>query len=167
MRDLAPMDLADFDHAPVRFSGGGVLAATPDAVFDELGDPSLWLPLARRSVWRTGATSGVGAERDVELAVLGAFRERMLVWDRGERFTFTMIGTTSPLIMRMAEDWRLEREEHGTRVSFTVAAELRPLARPGAPVLRAITRGLFAAGLRALAKRTRWSGARARGTQRA
>jgi len=167
MRDLAPMELADFDRAAVRFDGGEVLAATPEAVFDELGDPSLWLPLARRSTWRTGATSGVGAERDVELALLGAFRERMLVWDRGERFVFTMIGTTSPLIVRMAEDWRLEQQADGTRVSYTVAAELRPIARLATPALRAITRGLFAAGLRGLAKRTRWSGARARGTQRA
>ncbi|HEY1816434.1 MAG TPA: SRPBCC family protein [Kofleriaceae bacterium] len=157
MRELAPMTLDDFDRAPVRFTGEATLAATPEAVFDELGDPSLWLPLMRRSVWRTGATSGVGAERDVELALFGGFRERMLVWDRGVRCAFTMVGTTSPLIARMAEDWRLASTDRGTHVTYTVAAELRPLARAAAPALRLATRGLFATGLRGLAKRTRWS----------
>jgi carbon monoxide dehydrogenase subunit G len=165
MRDLVPMELSELDHAPVRFTGDAVLAATPEAVFDELADPSLWLPLMRRSVWRTGATSGVGAVRDVELALFGAFRERMLVWDRGERCAFTMIGTTSPLAARMAEDWRLVREDSGTRVSYTVAAALRPFARPAAPALRIVMRQLFGAGVRALAKRTRWSAGRVRGTQ--
>lgn len=165
MRELIPMELSELDHAPVRFTGGALLAATPEAIFDELADPSLWLPLMRRSVWHTGATSGVGAVRDVELALLGAFRERMLVWDRGKRCAFTMIGTTSPLAARMAEDWRLVREDGGTRVSYTVAAELRPFARPTAPAMRMIMRRLFGAGVRALAKRTRWSASQVQGTQ--
>lgn len=165
MRDLVPMELSELDHAPVRFTGDAVLTATPEAIFDELTDPSLWLPLMRRSVWRTAATSGVGAERDVELALFGAFRERMLVWDRGKRCAFTMIATTSPMVARMGEDWRLVRESAGTRVSYAVAAELRPFARPFAPALRIVMRQLFGAGVRALAKRTRWSAGRVRGTQ--
>jgi hypothetical protein len=165
MRDLVPMELSEIDHARVRFAGGDVLTATPEAIFDELGDPSLWLPLMRRSVWMTGATSGVGAEREVELALFGAFRERMLAWDRGRRLAFTMIATTSPLVARMAEDWRLVREPGGTRVSYTVAAELRPFARAMAPALRIVMRQLFGAGVRALVKRTRWSAGHVRGTQ--
>ena len=151
------MTLDDLERAPIRFTGEAMLAATPEAVFDELGDPSLWLPLMRRSVWRTGATGGVGAEREVDLALFGGFRERMLVWDRGARCVFTMVATTSPLIARMAEDWRLARTDGGTRVTYAVSAELRPLARAAAPGLRLATRALFAAGVRGLAKRTRWS----------
>jgi hypothetical protein len=162
---MVPMALADYERAPFQFRVEATLDATADAVFDELGDPSLWYPLMQRSVWRTGATSGVGAEREVAVSMFGEFRERMLAWDRGRRLAFTMIATTSPLVARMAEDWRLVREPGGTRVSYTVAAELRPFARAMAPSLRIVMRQLFGAGVRALVKRTRWSAGHVRGTQ--
>ena len=59
-------------QAPFPRVGGDrhSLDADPLAVFAELRDPSLWFPLMRRSVWHTGATSGVGAEREVDIRLL-------------------------------------------------------------------------------------------------
>jgi hypothetical protein len=155
---MVPMALADFERAPFQFRAEATLDATPDAVFDELGDPSLWYPLMQRSVWRTGATSGVGAEREVTVSLFGEFREQMLAWDRGARCAFTMIGTTSPLIARMAEDWRLSGAGAGkAHLEWIVVATPTTIGRAATPVLPLILRAMFAAGTRTLAKRTRWS----------
>ncbi|HEY0254699.1 MAG TPA: SRPBCC family protein, partial [Kofleriaceae bacterium] len=92
MRDLPEVSLAELGAAKYRFSS--MIRATPEAVFDELGDPSLWFALLHHSVWKSGATSGVGALREVRVHGFGAFRERMLAWDPGRRVAFTMIGTS-------------------------------------------------------------------------
>ena len=157
MRSMTPMSLDDYATAPFRFAAAYELPATPEAVFDELGDMSIWFPLMRRSVWRTGATSGVGAKREVEMLGFGVFREEMLVWDRGERVAFTMFETTSPLVKRMAEDWRLTPTTNGVRVEWTVAATPTLIGRPITPALRVILRSIFGMTKSGLAKRTAWS----------
>jgi hypothetical protein len=153
MRDMVPMTIDEIAGAPVRVGGSAWLAASPDAVFAELGDPSLWFPLMRRSVWHTGATGGVGAERDIVNALLGAFRERMLEWRPGERVAFTMLATSSPFIARAIEDWQLSPERDGTRADWVVAAYPTTLGKLATPALKATTRMLFARGLRTLGKR--------------
>jgi hypothetical protein len=157
VRDLAPMTLADFASAPFVFSARTQLAASADAIFDELGDQSLWFPMMRRSVWRTGATGGVGAKREVDMLGFGKFREDMLVWDHGRRCAFTMIGTTSPLVTRMAEDWQIAPAAHGCEIAWTVAAHPSLVGRPIMPALRLILRGMFGMARSGLAKRTAWS----------
>jgi hypothetical protein len=167
MRELTPMRLDDLDRAPVQIRGDAHVDATPDAIFDELRDPSLWFPMMRRSVWHTGATSGVGAVRDVDIALLGAFRERMVAWEPGARCAFTMTATSSPLVEQMAEDWRMARDGDGTRVSYLIAARLVPRARAIGMPMKLVTGRMFALGFRRLAKRARWSVNLERGTQRA
>ena len=163
MRDLAPMTLADFNRAPFRVSRRATLAATADAVFAELGDPSLWFPLMRRSVWRTGATSGVGAQREVDVLGFGRFRETMLAWDRGRGVAFTMTATTSPLVTRMAEDWRITQVAGGCDVEWIVAATPSAIGRPLTPMLRLVIGRLFGMARTGLAKRTEWSRTRVQG----
>ena len=153
MRDLQPLALDDFAAAPFQLSVVVELAAEPAAVFAELGDPSLWFPMMRRSVWRTGATSGVAAEREVDMRMFGRFRERMLVWQPGERLAFTMTATSSPLVARMAEDWRLTASPTGTTLAWTVAATPTTAGRALMPALRVILRGLFTRGAKELARR--------------
>ena len=162
MRDMAPMELADVAAAPVKVSGTAWLDAEPHAVFAELADPSLWFPLMRRSVWHTGATGGVGAERDIVNPVLGAFRERMIAWDPGQRVAFTMLATSSPFIARALEDWRLSPERGGTRAEWIVAAHPTKLGRVAMPAIKATTQLMFRRGIRTLARR---AGAYPRGKQ--
>jgi Polyketide cyclase / dehydrase and lipid transport len=153
MRDMVPMTLDDAAAAPIRVGGRCHFQADPHAVFEELRDPSLWFPLMRRSVWRTGATSGVGAEREIAHPVLGRFRERMLVWDPGERMTFTMLATNSPFIARSLEDWQLRGEAGGTVAEWLVAGYPTKAGRFAAPALRATVRLLFAGAARTLGRR--------------
>ncbi len=153
MRDLSHVSLSDFESTPYRYSK--MIRATPAAVFAELGDPSQWFALLFHSVWKTGATSGVGAEREVSVRGFGAFRSRMLVWDEPHRVAFTMIGTTSRLVDRFGEDMRIEPLADGVRFEWRVAVTPSALGR--AVPRGALFRGLFAQSARQLAKRAAWS----------
>jgi hypothetical protein len=153
MRSMVPMTLDDAAAAPFRVTVATQLDAEPHAVFAELGDPSLWFPMMRRSVWRTGATSGVGAEREVDIVGFGKFRERMLVWEPGVRLAFTMIATTSPLILGMSEDWRMSRVDGRTRVEVKIAGYPSTLGRIAKPVLRRAVATVFSGAARTLGKR--------------
>ena len=160
------MTLADFDSAPVHVSRTMHLRATPEAVFDELGsDPSLWLANVKRSVWRSAATGGLGALREVDVSLFGTFREQMIVWERPRQITFTMIATTSPLIAQMGEDWVIAPAGDGVDVTWRIAARASALGRPLTPVLRLTSLAMFRMARSGLAKRTGWSEGRVHGTQ--
>jgi hypothetical protein len=153
MRSMVPMTLDDAAAAPFRVTVATQLDAEPHAVFAELGDPSLWFPMMRRSVWRTGATSGVGAEREVDIVGFGKFRERMLVWEPGVRLAFTMTATTSPLILGMCEDWRMTRVDGRTRVEVKVSGYPSTIGRIAKPLLRRVVATVFSGAARSLGKR--------------
>jgi len=153
MRPITPLALADFDSQPLSVSGTALLDADPLSVFAELADPSLWFPLTRRSVWKTAATSGVGAEREVDHRLLGSARERMLAWEPGVRVAFTMIAVTSPFVSQVAEDWQLARDGIYTRFDWRLVATPTLAGRAAAPALRGLLRGLYLRGARNLQKR--------------
>jgi hypothetical protein len=153
MRKLDPLALDEFATQPFRIVATAKLDADPLSVFAELRDPSLWFPLLYRSVWKTGATSGVGAEREVRVRTFGTFRERMLAWDEGERVAFTMVESTSPLVTRMAEDWQVSREGIYTKLTWGVFATPSTLGRAVTPGLKVILRTLFMRAATKLQKR--------------
>ncbi|HUS27854.1 MAG TPA: SRPBCC family protein [Kofleriaceae bacterium] len=153
MRKLDPLALDDFETQPFRLVVTAQLDADPLSVFAELRDPSLFFPLLYKSVWKTGATSGVGAEREVRVRTFGTFRERMLAWDEGERVAFAMVETTSPLIDRMAEDWQLSRDGIYTRLTWSVFATPSRIGRFATPALKVILRTLFMRAATNLQKR--------------
>lgn len=143
MRKVAPLTLDEFETQPFRISGTARLDADPLAVFAELGDPSLWFPLMRRSVWKTGATGGVGAEREIDNRVFGQARERMLAWEPGQRVAFTMTEMASPFVEQFGEEWLLRRDGIYTDVTWLVAATPSRLGRIALPVLRQLLRTFF------------------------
>jgi len=155
------MTLAEIETAPFRVHETARFEASPDALFARMVDPRSWLewfPLMYRAEWITPKTSGVGAEREVALRVFGKYRERMLAWEPGERFAFTMTASTSPLVKRMAEDWRMSREGNGVRLDWTVGGYPTTVGRMGAPALRAVLSRLFAGGRAKLEKLLRERG---------
>ena len=143
MRKLAPLALDDFEDQPFRVSGMAELDADPLSIFAELSDPSLWFPLMARSVWKTAATSGVGAEREIRHRLLGRAREKMLAWDVGERVAFTFTGATSPFIASAGEEWLMKRDGIYTRLHWLFVARPSTIGRPLTPLLRNMMRVMF------------------------
>jgi Polyketide cyclase / dehydrase and lipid transport len=153
MRTLPPLELHEFDSQPFRIGGTATLDAAPSAVFAELGDPSLWFPLMLRSVWKTGATSGVGAEREINHALFGRARERFIVWEHDARIAFTMTRMSSRLVDQMGEDWRISREGGATRLEWKVVATPSRAGRLVQPVLRHTLNTMFARACTNIGKR--------------
>lgn len=143
MRKLPPLELHEFDSQPFRVAGSARLDADPKLVFAELSDPSLWFPLMKRSVWKTGATSGVGAEREIHHALLGVARERMLAWDEGLRVAFTMYEVTSPFVDQLGEEWLVTHEDGVTHLDWKLVATPSRLGRLATPALRRTLGTLF------------------------
>jgi len=155
------MTLAEIESAPFRVSKTARFEATPEALWAQFADVTTWpqwFPTMYSAEWITSATSGVGATRDVKLRVFGAYREQFIVWEPSARFSFTMIGSTSPLVSRMGEDWRLTREGNGVRLDWTVGGVPTTIGKLGAPALRAVLSRLFTGGGANLAKRLRERG---------
>lgn len=152
MRTLDPIDLDFFATAPFRVAETLHLRASPEAVFAAFADPPMWtrwFPLMYDARWTKG-TGAVGDERTVALRVLGRFEERFIAWEPGARFAFSMIGTTSPLVKRMGEDYRLAADGKGTRLDWTIAAVPSRLGSASAPITRLVSRRMIRRGIPAL-----------------
>lgn len=147
------------DAAPFRFVNECELTATPDEVFAILADADAWprwFSDFRSATWLTPEPRGVGARRHVVLKSLQA-KEEFLAWEPGRRFAFFMLETTLPLTSSMAEDYALEALPNGrTRLVWTAAYTLKPLARVIHPILRVIFGRMFS---RATAGLQRYVGA--------
>ncbi len=149
MRTLEPIDLDFFSTAPFRVTETLHLRAAPAAVFAAFADAAMWTrwwPLMHDARYTKG-TGGLGDERIVALRMLGRFEERFIAWTPGERFAFSMIGTTSPLVKRMGEDYQLTADGKGTRLAWTMAAEPSRLGNASTPVTRFITKRMIRRGI--------------------
>lgn len=147
MKTLAPTDLDFFDSAPVRIVASATIPTRPAVLFDLFADVAswpAWFPMMKRAAWHGGRSGGLGAEREVALRLLGRFHERMIAWEPGARFSFTMIGTTSPLVRQLAEDYRLTAVDGGTRLDWVLAATPTTIGKASMPMMRVIMRRLFA-----------------------
>jgi len=110
----------------------------PGAAFEVITDPTglgRWMPDFKRGAWASAAPHGVGSVREIALTTI-AVHERVLVWEPGERFVFTIVKASAPILKHMVEDYRLEPASGGTRVQWTIAYQPTLLARPLEPILR-------------------------------
>ncbi|MBL8786877.1 MAG: SRPBCC family protein [Deltaproteobacteria bacterium] len=94
-----------------------------------------WMADLKAARWVTGSPHGVGSVREVQLKTI-AVHERVLAWEPGERFVFTIVRASVPILKRMVEDYRFEATgTSSTRVRWTIAYQPRTLAMPLEPLL--------------------------------
>lgn len=128
--------------------------APPRDVFALITDPAgldRWMPDLKGAAWLTQAPHGVGSIREVRLTAL-AVQERVLVWEPGERFVFTIVRVSAPILTRMVEDYRFEPTVGGaTRVQWTIAYQPTLFSAPIEPLLKMRFSKIFEKGATQLA----------------
>jgi hypothetical protein len=125
-----PVDLSFLETAPHRTTRSFSFTATPDELFAALAhDPAgwgEWFPgFSRDGRYLTPAPHGVGSQREVKV---GRTRlvETVIAWDEGRRWAFTIAEGGMPGVKALAEDYVVEPEGTGSRLTWTLASETSP-----------------------------------------
>lgn len=153
-------DIEFVDTAPVRIEAEVVVDASPEAIWEVLTDDEAWpewfgSPLS--AVERTSTDRGVGSTRRVTLGrgrAAAVIDERFIAWEPHRLWAFTGVGGP-PLFRSLVERCTIHVEGPGrTRITYTMAIEPPPAARPlfamaGAGIRRSLTRALRNLGARA------------------
>ncbi len=155
MKALVRQDIGWIDRAPVVARGAGTTTASPSAVFAVLADHERW-PEWFGNVKKAevlGPAAGVGARRRITVPGL-VVDEEFIVWDEGQRCSFTGTAARPVVFLSLIEDCVLvPRPDGGTDITYSMyfqpTALTGPFLRLAAPALR---RNITAA-LRALAAR--------------
>jgi hypothetical protein len=142
---LKERDLAWVDQAPVLITKNFPLAASTADVWDRLADLSAWSEWCggMKRVRIDGAATGVGALRTVWVGTTRA-QERFVVWDPGQRLTFTLTGSNTPGLHSMVEDWATSPDPTDparTVLAVRVGIEAARILRPFPGLVRAIMSG--------------------------
>ena len=130
-------DVTFAESSKKHFAYDFTVAAPPMDAFDLVTRPELlssWMPDYRGSRWTTSPPPGVGSVREVRLTNI-AVHEKILVWEPGERFVFTIVRASAPILKRMVEDFRFEAIASGTRVHWTIAYQPKLIASALEPLL--------------------------------
>jgi uncharacterized protein YndB with AHSA1/START domain len=154
----APVDVTFKETALDRVEASAIVRASPERVFAALADPSTWPAWfldMKTTTWTSAQRGGVGAVRLATL-VFGRFEERMIAWEPGARFMFSIDGSSLPLMRSAAEDWCLDEVvvdgRMATRVTWSLLADPTWITRVLRPLIAPLFRRMFArsaAGLNA------------------
>jgi hypothetical protein len=87
----------------------------------------------------------VGTTRTVHaLKGSNVLHETFFIWEEGRRKSFYVVDGSVPFFKRFAEDYLVEpTSEASARMTWTIAFEPLPIARPTTPVNRRILSSLF------------------------
>lgn len=154
--DLEATDLGFIESSPYVFENEGVIDVPPARVFElfAYGEGQVeWFKDFKAVRWTTPAPYGVGSTREIELKLL-TVKERFLVWDPGERLTFSIYAITLPLVTAMLEDLRFEEMDGGRKTKLRWRAHYRPslIMKAVHPIGRKIFGGMFTASINGLTK---------------
>jgi uncharacterized protein YndB with AHSA1/START domain len=154
---VRPSDVTFADQSRKHFTYDFRLEAPPERAFELVTSPDhlpSWLPGLAASRWVSAPPHGAGSIREVKLDTIHV-HERVLVWEPGARFVFTIVKASLPILQRMVEDYRFEPLADGTRVRWTIAYQPRLLATPLEPLLAPRFARMFEAAAKRLAEVTR------------
>ncbi|MBK9964979.1 MAG: SRPBCC family protein [Holophagales bacterium] len=102
---LRPEDLSFPDRALVRLAFSRLVPVPPERAFDVLADHEAWtrwfVDFKKASV-AGGVREGVGMKRRVWVGPM-VLDERFIAWERGRRFSFTMLQSNLPILSAMVE----------------------------------------------------------------
>ena len=137
---LTAQNLAWVPTAPVVLTNVVNVNATPTQLFDRLADLGSWAEwcAGMRKVRVDGPAAGVGAVRTVWVGSTRV-QERFLEWVPGERLTFALIGSNTPGLRSMVEDWAMapDPETPGRSVmTVTIGIEPSGLLKPFPKLVR-------------------------------
>jgi uncharacterized protein YndB with AHSA1/START domain len=128
-----PLESADatfFERAPIVHRYPVEFDVPPERVWQQISsDESLgaW-GLGVRLRWLSARPFDVGTTREVVLpARVLTLRERFFRWDEGEGYSFFVESANRPWFVRFAEDYVIEKTARGSRFTWTIAIEGRPL----------------------------------------
>lgn len=141
MKPLQPVDASFFETAPHIVTNSALVRAPREAVFTAIAlDPAgwgRWFPgFDHGGRYVTEPPYGVGSVRLIR-AFFADYRETVLIWEPGERWSFRVDAMQRPMFSAFAEDYRLADEAGGTRLTWTVALATGRLGRIAAPLMPA------------------------------
>jgi uncharacterized protein YndB with AHSA1/START domain len=142
---VTAQNLAWVPTAPVVLKDTFSLPASPERVFECLADLGSWSDWygGMKKVRIDGAATGVGALRTVWVGTTRV-QERFLEWVPGERLTFAIIGSNTPGLGSMVEDWALAADPgdpNRTVLTVTVGIAPKGLLRHLPSLVRSIMKG--------------------------
>jgi uncharacterized protein YndB with AHSA1/START domain len=155
MRTLEPVELEWIERAPQTARISEHIEAPPAAVFAMFADAASWprwFPLMTRATWLTPGPPGVGSEREVTMRGFGTFVERFVAFEPERRFAFTVFKSSSGMMSRFGEDYRLTPEGPGTRFDWIMGAEAAGIGKRLAPAMRVFMKQLLTRAARNLDK---------------
>ena len=152
---MQPSELGFVESAPDRIEASSICPAPPARVFEVLADPSTWpqwFDDMRDTRWTSEKTACVGAVRRATLG-LGIFDERIIAWEPGARFSFSIDGASVPLAKRVVEDWRLSPADGDkTKLEWAMLVDPSLPARLVKPILVYMMRRMFRRSSEGLAR---------------
>jgi hypothetical protein len=141
------IDASFFDAAPNRYVDSMEIPRPVADVWADLtvDHPLPWCRVIKEISWTSARPFGEGTTRTAR-ALGGALviDEVFFRWEEGRRQTFSALGTSLPMFNRFGEDYLLEPvSDSRCRFTWTIAAEPKPLAKPGNPINAALLGSLF------------------------
>ena len=147
MAKLVPCDASTFETAPTIFRDVFEIARPASEVWRELtADGTLgWCRVLGGGRWTSPRPFGVGTTRTMRVAGALVMSEQFFRWEEGRRKSFYVAEANLPLFKYFGEDYLVEETgPNSCRFTWTMAGESTALGAPGAPLLRGLTRSIFA-----------------------
>lgn len=144
--DVEAVPLSFTESAPFCIENSVGIHAPAARVFEILATAEHqkdWFQDFKDCRWTSASRAGVGAEREIELALL-TVKERFIAWEPGKRLTFHVYGITLPLVEAMVEDMIIEpTTDRISRLTWRVHYRPSLLMRMVHPIGRAIFGSMF------------------------